>query len=293
MATIIALMMMMLLLTLILVTTITTNSSFCLAVVPPGNNDHNDDEEDNNISNDYVYGEEKNQSSSSSYVPNSNASSSSSSSPPLLGRSVGMLYSLWHTAPAQVMQTLQRENMPQLTVENVIRSNGKYHLDDIYPMKFLHGLKNDGTDPFPNSFLHLPHVPPENQHQQNGARRRIRKSRILQLQNNNNNNSNAGTYTDDGEYKNESNDNDSIFSLYQSLMNFNRDVLSAYEDDDYDDVDDSNIDAFDPPSMKQKQKQTGQQQKPKQKPAYRGLGYYHVEPADLGFYCLYEGVRGP
>lgn len=50
-------------------------------------------------------------------------------------KQVGILHSLWHTRAALSMERVKQmyPHHPQLTVERVIRSNGKYTLDDVYP----------------------------------------------------------------------------------------------------------------------------------------------------------------
>jgi hypothetical protein len=55
------------------------------------------------------------------------------------GKSVGILYEVWHTGAARLMKQLQQKGLPQLTVEQVIRSDGKLTLDDVY---VKHGLPN-------------------------------------------------------------------------------------------------------------------------------------------------------
>lgn len=47
-------------------------------------------------------------------------------------RTAGILYELWHTKAAQMMQRVVATGAPVLTTERVIRSDGKYTLDDVY-----------------------------------------------------------------------------------------------------------------------------------------------------------------
>eukprot|EP00939_MAST-03C_sp_MAST-3C-sp1_P001369 g1369.t1 len=47
-------------------------------------------------------------------------------------KSVGVLYEVWHTAAATSMAMVKTKGLEQLTVERVIRSNGKHTLNDVY-----------------------------------------------------------------------------------------------------------------------------------------------------------------
>ena len=48
-------------------------------------------------------------------------------------RSAGILYEVFHAGAAAAMAQVKQHGHPQLTVETVIRSNGNYTLDDVYP----------------------------------------------------------------------------------------------------------------------------------------------------------------
>lgn len=49
-----------------------------------------------------------------------------------LNRSAGILYEVWHTPAAQLMQNVTAQHGRQLTTELVIRSNGTLNLNDVY-----------------------------------------------------------------------------------------------------------------------------------------------------------------
>eukprot|EP01065_Artemidia_motanka_P027622 TRINITY_DN32827_c0_g1_i1.p1 TRINITY_DN32827_c0_g1~~TRINITY_DN32827_c0_g1_i1.p1 ORF type:complete len:593 (+),score=189.86 TRINITY_DN32827_c0_g1_i1:65-1780(+) len=48
------------------------------------------------------------------------------------GRDAGILYEVWHTFAAQLMDEVKAAGKPQLTTERVIRSNGVHKLSDVY-----------------------------------------------------------------------------------------------------------------------------------------------------------------
>jgi hypothetical protein len=48
-------------------------------------------------------------------------------------RSAGILYEVWHCEAATAMAQVKKNNLPQLTTETVLRSGGKYTLNDVFP----------------------------------------------------------------------------------------------------------------------------------------------------------------
>ena len=48
-------------------------------------------------------------------------------------RTAGILYEVWHCNAATAMAQVKQNNLPQLTTEAVLRSNGKYTLNDVFP----------------------------------------------------------------------------------------------------------------------------------------------------------------
>ena len=57
--------------------------------------------------------------------------SSTTATTPL--RTAGILYEVWHCEAAAAMAQVKKNNLPQLTTEAVLRSNGKYTLNDVFP----------------------------------------------------------------------------------------------------------------------------------------------------------------
>jgi hypothetical protein len=67
------------------------------------------------------------------FVVNNGVHAATATTPPSSPRSAGILYEVWHSAAAMSMAQVKEHNQPQLTVETVIRSNGKHTLNDVFP----------------------------------------------------------------------------------------------------------------------------------------------------------------
>lgn len=59
-------------------------------------------------------------------------SNSSGGGANVINRDAGILYEVWHTPAAHLMHLNQIEGAPQLTVEQVIRSDGNFTLDNVF-----------------------------------------------------------------------------------------------------------------------------------------------------------------